>query len=249
MAELPADDIVATLDPELVKTRIRSILESAEKNEAERTNAERADAAAARYRALAQLWSEPPLSYPLERVAAPRPRASALEIIDVAGTIKWFDARLGYGFIAPDRGGDDILLHVTCLRASGYQTAHEGARVHCEALRRPRGIQAFRILAMDNSTAVHPSLRTERTSLYVEPQSGWEKAVVKWFNRVRGFGFLTVGEPQADIYVHVETLRRFGFAGLTPGQVVEVRWGLGSKGRMAAELRPPAGTEGCFTRH
>lgn len=61
-----------------------------------------------------------------------------LEVFEIAGTIKWFDASKGYGFIIPDNGLTDILLHVTCLRAGGYQTAYEGARVHCEVLKRDR---------------------------------------------------------------------------------------------------------------
>src|SRR3954469_6675570 len=79
-----------------------------------------------------------------------------VDLIEVAGTIKWFDASKGYGFIIPDESQADILLHVTCLRRDGFQTAYEGARVVCEVLNRPKGLQAFRILSMDEATAVHP---------------------------------------------------------------------------------------------
>jgi CspA family cold shock protein len=72
----------------------------------------------------------------------------------------------------------------------------------------------------------------------VTPNSGLEPAIVKWFNRVRGFGFLTLGESTPDIFVHVETLRRFGIAELRPGQTVLVRFGPGPQGMMAAEVRP-----------
>ncbi len=162
----------------------------------------------------------------------------ALDVIEVAGTVKWFDVVKGYGFIVPDGGGADVLLHVTVLRRDGFQTAHEGSRIVCEALERVRGLQAFRVVSMGDSTAVHPSQIASRTNVTVTPTSGLEKAVVKWFNRLRGFGFLTQGEGTPDIFVHMETLRRYGLAELKPGDTVLVRYGPGSKGLMAAEVRP-----------
>jgi CspA family cold shock protein len=167
----------------------------------------------------------------------------AASVIELSGVIKWFDVAKGYGFILPDNGMPDILLHVTCLRRDGFQTAYEGARVVCEVLQRPKGLQAFRVLSMDESTAVHPStLPPARTHVSVTPTSGLERALVKWFNRLRGFGFLTCGEGTPDIFVHMETLRRFGMTELRPGQYVLVRFGPGSKGMMAAEIQPETGS-------
>ena len=166
-------------------------------------------------------------------------------VIEVTGVIKWFDVSKGYGFIVPDSGMADVLLHVTCLRRDGFQTAYEGARVVCEALPRPKGLQAFRILSMDESTAIHPAqLPPPRTHVTVAPTSGLERAIVKWFNRLRGFGFLTRGEGTPDIFVHMETLRRYGITELRPGQTVLVRFGPGPKGMMATEVRPDGGSHG-----
>ncbi|MGZ3311847.1 MAG: cold-shock protein [Xanthobacteraceae bacterium] len=166
-------------------------------------------------------------------------------VIELTGVIKWFDVSKGYGFIVPDNGMPDILLHVTCLRRDGFQVAYEGARVVVEVLQRARGLQAFRVVSMDESTAVHPAqMPPPRTHVTVTATSGLERAQVKWFNRLRGFGFLTRGDGTADIFVHMETLRRFGLTELRPGQYVLVRFGPGPKGLMAAEVRPEGAPHG-----
>ena len=82
---------------------------------------------------------------------------ASANVIEIVGVIKWFDVAKGFGFIIPDNGMADVLLHVTCLRRDGYQTAYEGARIVCEALQRPKGLQAFRVLSMDEFTAIHPA--------------------------------------------------------------------------------------------
>jgi cold shock CspA family protein len=120
------------------------------------------------------------------------------DVFEVSGSVKWFDPAKGYGFILPDEHLPDILLHVSCLRRGGFQTAYEGSRIICDVVRTPKGLQAARIRGMVNSTAIRPAQLPQRTHVVVFAQSDWEKAVVKWFNRLRGFGFLTRGPETPD---------------------------------------------------
>ncbi|MCX7326252.1 MAG: cold-shock protein [Hyphomicrobiales bacterium] len=165
--------------------------------------------------------------------------------IEVGGRVKWFDVAKGFGFLVPDIGGADILLHVTILKRDGFGAVAEGARVVVEAVPRQKGLQAIRVISVDNSTALHPAeLPPPRTHVHVTPTSGYERVMVKWFNRLRGFGFVTKGEGQPDIFVHMEVLRRYGIQDLTPGQFVFVRFGDGPKGQMAAEVRLDGSSSG-----
>jgi CspA family cold shock protein len=160
-----------------------------------------------------------------------------VRIIQINGLVKWFDTGRGYGFIIPDNGMQDILLHLSCLKRDGFEAPLEGTRITCEVVERQKGYQCLKVLAIDASTAIHPVERKSRAHTTVTPSSGWVRARVKWFNRARGFGFVSEGEGKPDIFVHMETLRKTAIAELQPETWVYVRFGEGPKGSMAAEVR------------
>jgi CspA family cold shock protein len=160
-----------------------------------------------------------------------------VRIIQISGLVKWFDTGRGYGFIIPDNGMQDVLLHLSCLKRDGFEAPLEGARIACEVVERQKGYQCLRVLSVDLSTAIHPVERKSRAHNTVAPSSGWVRAKVKWFNRARGFGFVSEGDGKPDIFVHMETLRKTAITELQPETWVYVRFGEGPKGNMAAEVR------------
>jgi CspA family cold shock protein len=172
---------------------------------------------------------------------------SGTELPPITGRVKWFDATRGFGFIVSDEVEGDVLLHFSVLREHGRRSLPEGATIECVPVRLERGLQAKRVLSIDLSTglqppprsSIPPSERADRKALS-DAAGEFEPVEVKWFNRVKGYGFLNragEGEEGEDIFVHMETVRHAQLADLEPGQTLEARIAEGRKGLTAVDLR------------
>jgi cold shock protein len=167
------------------------------------------------------------------------------EATPVVGRVKWFDATRGFGFLVSDEIDGDILIHFSVLREHGRRSVPEGAILECVPVRMERGIQAKKVISIDLGPAQqvehrpsHPaSERADRKAL-ADAAGEFEPVEVKWFNRVKGYGFVQrVDDPGEDIFVHMETVRKAEAGDLQPGQRLEARIAPGPKGETAVELR------------
>ena len=174
----------------------------------------------------------------------------------VKGTVKWFNATKGYGFITLENGSD-AFCHASALAALGTPDIPQGATIVCDLQDSPRGLQVVTVHSIDTSTAdATPSRRAPRRDgdsgggyggrggdrfggggygggtreRDAGPCGPMIEGKVKFFNDQKGFGFVMPDNGGGDVYVHASALRRSGVAVLEPEQRVRFSTRQGMKG-------------------
>jgi len=171
--------------------------------------------------------------------------APSESLVRVTGVMKWFDATRGFGFLVSDDVEGDVLVHFSVLKEHERRSLPEGAVVECLVADQERGLQARKVLSIDLTTAVAPepgrtasgcSERVDPAAL-IDEAGDFEQVRVKWFNRLKGYGFLVrESGDEGDIFIHMETARRSGLNDLAPEQPLLARIASGPKGPLAVEI-------------
>lgn len=156
----------------------------------------------------------------------------------VRGYVKWFDSTKGYGFVVAEDEQGDILLHSNVLRVFGFTSVAEGAEIVVNVQVTERGRQAVEVVDIVPTQLDDGKLASSFAPPDDDhPKGPLEPARVKWFDRVKGFGFVNVYGRPDDVFLHMEVLRQYGYGEVAAGDVLAVRATQGSRGPMVYEVR------------
>lgn len=151
------------------------------------------------------------------------------------GTVKFFNAGKGFGFIQQDGGGEDVFVHISAVERAGLDGLAEGQQLKFNLVDRGGKISASDLEAVGDVIPVEKRPEAPQRQLTGERSSG----TVKFFNAMKGFGFITRDDGQADAFVHISAVERSGMSGLNEGDRLEFDIEVDRRGKYSAvNLQP-----------
>lgn len=144
------------------------------------------------------------------------------------GKVKFFNAQKGFGFIQRDEGGEDVFVHISQVERAGLEGLAEGQELQFNLVDRGGKVSAADIQIVGDVIEVQKAApQRELTG---------EKAVgtVKFFNSMKGFGFITRDDGKEDAFVHISAVERSGLQGIDEGDRFEFDLEVDRRGKYSA---------------
>jgi CspA family cold shock protein len=127
------------------------------------------------------------------------------------GKVKFFNAQKGFGFIQRDEGGEDVFVHISQVERAGLEGLAEGQELQFNLVDRGGKVSAADLQMVGDVIPVAAKAPSRELT--------GEKAVgtVKFFNTMKGFGFITRDDGKEDAFVHISAVERSGLQGIQEG--------------------------------
>jgi CspA family cold shock protein len=147
------------------------------------------------------------------------------------GTVKFFNSAKGFGFIQRDEGGDDVFVHISAVERAGLDGLAEGQQLEFQLVDRGGKVSASDLQVVGDVIPVE-----KREAAPPQRQLTGERATgtVKFFNAMKGFGFITRDDGQPDAFVHISAVERSGLSALNEGDRVEFDIEVDRRGKYSA---------------
>ena len=152
------------------------------------------------------------------------------------GTVKFFNSQKGFGFIQQETGGEDIFVHISAVERAGLEGLAEGQELEFNLVDRGGKVSAQDLQVVGDVIAVESKSEAPRRELTGEKASG----TVKFFNAMKGFGFLTRDDGQPDAFVHISAVERSGLSEINEGERYEFDLEVDRRGKYSAVNLVPA---------
>lgn len=154
------------------------------------------------------------------------------------GTVKFFNSQKGFGFIQQETGGEDVFVHISAVERAGLEGLGEGQELEFNLVDRGGKISAQDLQIVGDVVPVEsrgPSPSGDRPAAPQRELTG-EKATgtVKFFNSMKGFGFLVRDDGQPDAFVHISAVERSGLTAINEGERYEFDLEVDRRGKYSA---------------
>ncbi len=158
------------------------------------------------------------------------PRMPAQIVGTGKGTVKFFNSQKGFGFIQQDGGGEDVFVHISAVERAGLEGLAEGQELQYNLVDRGGKVSAQDLQVVGDVIAVAAKPAAPQRELTGERVSG----TVKFFNAMKGFGFLVRDDGQPDAFVHISAVERSGLSALNEGERYQFDLEVDRRGKYSA---------------
>lgn len=152
------------------------------------------------------------------------------------GVVKFFNAQKGFGFIQQETGGEDVFVHISAVERAGLSSLAEGQELQFNLVDRGGKVSAQDLQIVGEVVQVTENNKAPQRELTGDKATG----TVKFFNAMKGFGFLVRDDGQPDAFVHISAVERSGLSSLNEGERYEFDLEVDRRGKYSAVNLVPA---------